>query len=619
MEIYINGKLAALKQGTSFEYVAENRLFSGSDGYTLSIVFPLRGCMSNIDIFGNINRQDVVAGKIIFDCEIRDRSFCKFGSITITEINEAEVKTQFLEGRSEQNFDLTFDKIYINELDLGSWPSQSSATITPDQAISPTQNGDKYVALPWVNDASGNIQNCTKYIAEERNNDGTIKTRAHYEWDAACHSLSWQPYLLWITRKICEAIGYSIDLSDWEANEQTKYLLICNTLPASWYVSSFARALPHWTVEEYFQKLELLLFAEFDIDHRAKRISFAFTKNRLNALTPVCIYNIVDQHSTEVKVEEQSCDYTETKNLVYKDCDHSQWKFYSCDWFIRSLSPNLVKRHSNLDALLNATRSLREWSGSTGRDSLINYVHYVENLDMYFAVRAVNKILVQKNTGITPNRYKYDTILQPINSFGGRIVDDSENAPKDEIEFVPVRIDFTDATYGHCMFLSCNGFDENSDTSTGRTWMTAEEYKAEKDARFYNSHPIQTLESGEKDKGAEYYDRIYIAWWDGGTMPGGKLQRPYLEDVVIYDDYSTYFKPHCSLRINSNLLDRRGKVYNIDPVRKMTFKFLSDTIPEVRSLFLIRGKRYVCEKLTATFTENGMSRLIKGIFYPVKD
>lgn len=31
MQIYIANKLASLKQDTSFEYVLENRLFSGSD------------------------------------------------------------------------------------------------------------------------------------------------------------------------------------------------------------------------------------------------------------------------------------------------------------------------------------------------------------------------------------------------------------------------------------------------------------------------------------------------------------------------------------------------------------------------------------------------------------
>lgn len=116
MEIRINGRDAVLKSGTSFEYVAENRMFSGSDGYTLSITFPLKDCPENIAVFGNINRADVVARKVIFECEIRHGKFFKFGSITVNEINASEVKCQFLEGRSERNFSQTFDDIFINGL-----------------------------------------------------------------------------------------------------------------------------------------------------------------------------------------------------------------------------------------------------------------------------------------------------------------------------------------------------------------------------------------------------------------------------------------------------------------------------------------------------------------------
>ncbi len=63
----------------------------------------------------------------------------------------------------------------------------------------------------------------------------------------------------------------------------------------------------------------------------------------------------------------------------------------------------------------------------------------------------------------------------------------------------------------------------------------------------------------------------------------------------------------------------RRIVYPIDPKQKTAFKFLSDRIPDVRALYYIRGKRYICENLTATFTEQGMSQLIKGCFYPVED
>jgi len=48
-----------------------------------------------------------------------------------------------------------------------------------------------------------------------------------------------------------------------------------------------------------------------------------------------------------------------------------------------------------------------------------------------------------------------------------------------------------------------------------------------------------------------------------------------------------------------------------------TFTFLADKTPNVRAIFYIRGKKCLCEKITATFTDVGMSRLLKGVFYRV--
>ena len=96
MKIIINSKRAVLKKDTSFDFVAENRSFTSSDSYTLSITFPLRGCSENIAIFGYINRTDIDKSKVVFDCEISDINFYTANTITIVEISESEVKTQFL-------------------------------------------------------------------------------------------------------------------------------------------------------------------------------------------------------------------------------------------------------------------------------------------------------------------------------------------------------------------------------------------------------------------------------------------------------------------------------------------------------------------------------------------
>lgn len=57
----------------------------------------------------------------------------------------------------------------------------------------------------------------------------------------------------------------------------------------------------------------------------------------------------------------------------------------------------------------------------------------------------------------------------------------------------------------------------------------------------------------------------------------------------------------------------------VNPKEKMKISFLSTTVPDVRSIFFIKGKKYLCEKITATFSEDGMSQLLKGEFYPLLD
>ena len=626
MQIFIDHKLAALKQGTSFEYIAENRLFSGSDGYTLSITFPLRDCPENIAIFGHINRADIAAKKVIFDCEIRDKNFYKFGSITIIEISESEVKTQFLEGRSEQNFDDTFDDIYINELDLGSASGANDST--PSNAWNPSLNQMKCVALPWVNDYSGNIQNLADYIV-----DDAAQKKGHYRWNSECSGRSWQPYLLYITKKICEVVGYSFDFSKWEDKEEYKYLLICNTLPYAWDTGGFARALPHWSVAEYFEKLELFLDGEFTINHRDKTIVFDFTSETLASIHPVQLSNVVDEHTAEVTVEDDKCEYQEAKNLVYKECDHEMWKFYSCDWFVKAWQLNVIC-YSSLSSLLEQNKRFRTWDGTNPRGSNLNNLLYAEDVDCFFIFRSISKTLVEERPGISVNKYSYKMELRPINLFGGRIVDQDEDSNQIQIEFVPAWIDHTEDKYGKLLFLSFNAFDDSEVTSTSIRF-DPEERKKVLDATLNQPVAFQMLNAGAQEKKAEYYDRIYIAWWDGALSNDGLLPHPYAENIEIDDDWNSFRNLHFSLRINSNMLNQRRVVHAINPKVKKTFKFLVgqahsntltsvasslvDPIPNPRAVFFIKGKKYLCEKITATFTEQGMSQLLKGVFYPIAD
>ena len=55
----------------------------------------------------------------------------------------------------------------------------------------------------------------------------------------------------------------------------------------------------------------------------------------------------------------------------------------------------------------------------------------------------------------------------------------------------------------------------------------------------------------------------------------------------------------------------------IDTRRKYEFTFLCDGMPDTRSIFVIRGKKYLCSQLRAEIDQHGMSQLKKGTFWRI--
>lgn len=585
MQIIINDLPAVIKQGTSFDYVAENRLFSDADDYTLTITFPLRGCPENLAIFGHINRADIVADKVIFDCEIIARNLYKSGTIVVTEITDTEVKTQFLEGRSEGNFTTTLDAIYINDLTLGT--ATQVAALPPSALWRQGATVPAYVALPWVNDSTGALQN--EVVLDSSTQE--------WRWAAGVKKLSRQPYLLYLTRLICQAVGYTSNFKEWGGHPGYRHLLVCNALPVAWELADYARALPHWTVEEYFARLELLLDGEFDFDHRAHTVTFAFTQPRVAAIPPVYLDRVTSDHSLQITQGDTKCAYRGGKRLTFRDSAHDGWKYLSCDWFIKQMKSR-IERYPDLDTLIAQNRHLRANTTpdiATWPDG--NRLLYAEKENAYFILQIYQYIPDLR--GLTQVGWTYKSRLRPINLFGSNITIPDDSSEGEELDFVPVRIDQTD-TRGPVIFLTPQGYQEP---------------EAPDPDRPYTDTPMLTaLKQGETTQATEYYDRIYLGWWNGIPINPTRQAAPIPDDIIVDDDWSYTLRPS-PLPIRS----RRRAGYNIDPARRRTFKFLADTIPTPRALYIIEGKRYLCEKITATFTTSGMSQLLKGDFYPVTD
>lgn len=656
MEIIINGQQAVLKKNTSFEYISENSMFTGSDSYTLSITFPLKDCPQNIRIFGHIHRKDVEKSKVVFDCEIRDKAFYKAGSIVITQINEVEVKTQFLEGRSEQNFNDSFDEIYINQLNLG-YPSDLVPSHN-DIFVSwwncyPYVN---WVPLPWVNNTSGNLQNSV-----------TKNEQGSFAWSGDNYNLTFQPFLMYILNKICEKIGYTGNF-DAIRNSKWNYLLICNTLPWTWRRYNFAVALPHWSLTEFFEELEKLLEGEFAINHKAKTISFQFSHVTAYNTRAVHIDKVINKYTVEVS-EENKPEYVGARNLAYADNDNRWWPYKSCEWYIHEHKDE-AKVFETMPELLAFAKTLEKCgveTRTTGRGTSTSYTRgyprgsdghklfYCVSEDMYFIMWCYKAELKDSHYiyhyDETYNYYEYTNRLEPVNQFGRRVVD--RNADDVEINIVPAWIDDTDEELGQCLFLDCGQMDsasvyttetdENGNT-TGSSSGTTGNFGGSRsrngsaegsrtydyDDTDYNSGALaqtdtgKAIAKGEQQKDDAYFDKIYVAFWDGYNRQTGKLPRPIIDKVELRSDFTAKYPPY-SLRINlQDTNDPMGiplkYTYPIDTKKKYTFSFFADEIPDPHALFYIEGGKYICEKITATFHENtGKSQLLKFVGYKVKE
>ena len=621
MQIIINNQLAAIKQGSSFDLVAENRYFSGADSCSLAITFPLKDCPQNLAIFGHINRKDVVAGHLLFDCEIRDKAFVLYGSITITEISEVEVKCQFLEGKSVQNYDVTFDEVYINELELG-YPDTNRDNTPCDLPYN--RDGGmancNWLALPWVNNNTGNIQN---------------KWKAHHTlWADRVQGLSFQPYMLYLVQIILDAVGFSYNLNAWLGHYKWKYLLCCNTLPYAWGIKNWARALPHWTITELLEQLELLMNCEFDVDLSAKKVTMTFRETQFVSSGRVEIEDVVDEFSETIANASEN-KYKGLQKVRYSECDHRMWKYMVCPDAIAkmfSFSTDVYTRIT-FDTTTDMTSTFASYITNPVNLTSVNFnrLFHIEDVDMYFAMRIYKREATPNGHG--DYNYNMWVTWQALNQFGS---DGADTDSATELKIVPCWLDEVinenKGVKRLMLFLDCPDMEINDGMNDNDENTYDPEENKEKLMTEFNSMPCFYAAHANIDQKQEFFDKIYVGFWqkscngrynytDGDETDFARWPFPVRDSVEIDLDWTVYQNDEFTLRIGNGSDEVNSNQYlsQIDPTRKYTIKFLSNSIPNPRAIYFIQGKKYICEKLTANFTENGMSQLIKGEFYQIID
>lgn len=642
IRIIVNGRDLELPSDIAFTLTLENRMFSNSDGYSFDIEIPLRDSCVNSEIFGVIWRKDAEIEKLKFSAILIAQNVVMRGIVAIVSVSDKTLSIQFLEGRSAQNFERDLEEKYINELELERFSVPTDVPQHPQDVWKSFDEGAEAVAIPWVNNnsESGIVQNCVKH----GDNGG-------WSWNIQNKGgLSYFPYLPVLIHKICKAVGYRCDIVPLERS-RFRHLIICNALPAVFNHKNYADALPHWTVNEFFEKLEPILDGEFDIDNSSKIISFRFTRDILEEIDPVCLDDVVDDFTAEIDtMNDDKSNLDLMHNIGYKDNGSRFWPILSCDWFIRNRRKNpdagepwvmpgssfvvgddghrrpaddaqwiqkWVVEFDTMDEFISKFKEY-EYFGFHRNPIVQQNLYYVREVDCHFIFHSTDYLELSLKKG-----FVHHFEIMPVNVFGMYTVDPEEE-DFDELSTVPVPID--DAEF-KCAFLTFTNPDDSEMTGdevynysgTGEDPWSGSENSGQDAVDFQKSlQPLvyQNIMKGDQLKKQEYFDRLFLGFWAGNHPYLEQIgPRPITSNVVIYDYFKYKIFKQYSLRLNHDFSRGSEQYLSIDDKKLFKFSFISDSLPSPRATYYIKGKRYICSKLTIEFNARGMSRMVKGEFY----
>ena len=355
--LHIDGKPVITKSGTTIKLVRENPLFTESGDYTFDITLPLAGCTKNQRALGLRHRPEVrlddLCGKRM-PFVLQTTVLRIDGTAVVTSVNQEEAKVQLLAGASDLNVSATTPHgtdVYIDELDLGKAYEKEAPDAYPDDDGDRNIGDSKHTLSPrdklknWVNIAaldsqiygSANVTDCVVFPVWSSADDGFAnarglmeifvsgtKTAEGYRYPITSSFASEyeglvfaaQPYLVVIIERVLSALGYSVERNDIR-DTWMKDIFVANT--RSEY--KFANIMPHWTVREFLDEVRRF-FGVSIVVPKAGVAEIVRRSNYYNATSSVIsLTQVSDEHSAEIDDDEDGGKDISTANVDYERPD----------------------------------------------------------------------------------------------------------------------------------------------------------------------------------------------------------------------------------------------------------------------------------------------------------
>lgn len=332
MTILVNNTPAVIRADIAFDYVAKNSLFDNKDGYTLEITFPLKDCLTNMQIFGV---TEAIPDRIStpYDCRIIEGDFDKRGILRVLSVTAHELQAQFVEyGPSAQPIQTSL-QLLDGISSIADWNTVTLPELMAEVTLTPGDYtyGTDYEQVTFYDEREEKVWD---FDEQGHADDG----RLFCQW-----------YFHRIVRAVIEQLGYAADFSHLTDHYLFWHLLSLN---AHFTDQPFATSLPDWTVSKFFEQIEHLFAVRVVVDNNAKTIALVPLSEFYNPNTTIEVEPSTD-HEVETLDEEQTIDW---KDTVYHYADTDT--FDDCQWFIGLMEEKGLVTY--FDTLAELTRTLQE-------------------------------------------------------------------------------------------------------------------------------------------------------------------------------------------------------------------------------------------------------------------
>ena len=616
----INGMAAYPAASQSIKLTYANQYVTDDGEYSYDINFPM-SIMDNRRVFHNVSRFDVSKVTQKFnDCKLYVSGRLILSGVgTIISVTEAEIKLQIVGGKSRIKYNDRMTKHYIDE--IATFGTAAKPGYTVDKGWSQGWKG-----LQKIKDIYRLDEDKSKFLGVEgkwcfmpirdETNDlianfvGVDKTKQFIGYNAPfIMNLAVQPSLMYIFRKVLEYEGYTLKRNDFDCKPWNQLYIA-----SAYKTRELRRALPHWSSYTFIEEFRKFFNASIYFDE-AQKTCCVISSSELSSEDSIEIEPL-DEYSADYD-EDGSFSTSSTANLEYKLDDSVNRGSYESISKKVFRNFNIVKSVDYFGESNQFALTTQGWSEKKKRQTIIehfySYYIYVEedNTKTWQLAGYWSPLIRDQNS---------DDYVELCISPAAQVVED--------INFKTAFLGEDNHYEKRCLLSIPN--DKEADSKECDVDDDGYSYISVQDA-IDDESSMEESEDEEEVMSVFFilpgkvqaYDKPYghISW------VGNKSRWPmFITDYRINSDY-TYegilatAGNNFSLSLNAvingaiSLAEYHSKAFHIDNKNCMEVKFKSDVIPDPSKIYIIRNKKFVCEKIELEIKNDDIEPIYTGYFY----